>query len=151
MPFVVDASITVAWCFADEATPFTGAVLSRLQTDGAIVPAVWSLEVVNTLVIGERRGRVAPDDIAVFVLLLQTLPIEIEPASSLASAVGPVRDIAREHGLSSYDASYVELAPRRRVPLATLDRRMRAAAARLGVPLVAAAGGGTGEGESRSG
>ena len=136
MPFVLDASVTMAWCFSDEATPYTDAVLARFRTAGAIVPAVWSLEVINTLLIGERRGRVTSDDIAVFVNLLQTLRIEIEPASSLAAAVGPVHEIGRVHGLSSYDASYVELALRRRLPLATFDARMRAAAVDLGVPLV---------------
>ncbi|MDP9363694.1 MAG: type II toxin-antitoxin system VapC family toxin [Chloroflexota bacterium] len=126
-------------------------MLARLREAEAIVPAVWSLEVVNTLLIGERRGRVPSADIAVFVNLLQMLRIELEPASSLAAAVGPVREIGRVHGLSSYDASYVELALRRRLPLAALDARMRAAAVDLSVSLVAGPIDGAGDASSSVG
>ena len=136
MPFVLDASVTMAWCFADEGTTFTEAVLDRLRVEGAVVPAVWSLEVTNTLVLGERRQRASPAEIVAFARLLQTLPIEIEAASELSTALGPVHALAREHGLSSYDASYVELALRRGLPVATLDARMLTAAARLGVPVI---------------
>lgn len=86
------------------------------------------------MLIGERRRRISPVAVGAFARLLTALQIEVEASSGLAATLGPVRSIAREHGLSAYDASYVEVAVRRGVPLATLDAKMRTAAARLGVP-----------------
>ena len=144
MAFVLDASTTMPWCFVDEATPYTEAVLDRLRIEGALVPAVWPLEVANTLLVGERRRRISPAAIAAFTQLVQTLPIEMDEASGLAAVLGPIRSLAWEQTLSSYDASYVELALRRSLALATVDARMRAAAARLRVPLVGEATDGAG-------
>ncbi len=134
--FVLDASLTLAWGFADEATPSTEDVLDRLGGDGALVPAIWPAEVANGLIIGERRGRVSQAQIAHFVDVLTHLPISVNTEGGLALVFGPVLSLAREQGVSVYDASYLDLALRRGLPLATLDSRLRAAATRLAVPLV---------------
>lgn len=135
--FVLDASLAMTWCFPDEATAFSEALLDRLRVEGARVPSVWPLEVVNTLLLGERLHRLSSADVATFVRLLQALPIDVDAPSGLDLALGEVRALGKEQGLTSYDASYVELALREGLPLATADGRMRAAAVRLGVPLIA--------------
>ena len=135
MPFVLDASVSMSWCFEDEGNGYGAAVLEMLDGDEALAPAVWPLEVANALRAGERRRRLRPADVGRFAELLRALPISVE-GTSLERAVGPVLEIAREHELSSYDASYVELAIREGLPLATLDGDLRAAADRIGVPLV---------------
>jgi predicted nucleic acid-binding protein len=131
--FVLDASVTMAWCFEDEATPDTDAVLDRLGTDTAAVPAIWSLEVANVLLVAERRGRVSEAQSSRFAGLLAQLPIDIDdhPADIAALAALGLR-----HELSSYDASYLALAQRLGAGLATLDRPLAGAAARAGVDLL---------------
>lgn len=125
MPFVVDASVALAWCFEDEATPQTEAVLDRLSHDTAVVPSLWELEVSNVLLAGERRDRLTESQSARFVALLAQLPILVDTASV---DVGAVLAAGRQHLLTAYDAAYLVLAEREGVPLATLDARLRAAA-----------------------
>lgn len=134
--FVLDASVTMTWCFPDETTALSEALLDRLRDEGARVPSVWPLEVANTLLLGERQHRLSPADSATFVRLVQTLPIDVDGPSGLELALGAIRAIGKEQGLTSYDASYVELALREGLALATDDGRMRTAAVRLGVALV---------------
>ena len=135
MAFVVDASVTMSWCFEDEATPYTESVLERLRESRAEAPAIWPLEVANILLLGERRGRIPRPKTESFVRVLQELRIAVEDGLP-ATVLGPVLQIGREYGLTSYDASYLELAMRRGLPLATLDRRMIGAAEQSGVALV---------------
>ena len=131
--FVVDANVTMAWCFEDEATEATEAVLDRLRSERALVPAIWPVEVANVLLIVHHRGRVNEAQIGRFVRLLAQLPIDVDETSAdVASLVA----LGRTHELSSYDASYLLLAERAGLPLATLDDRLAKAAARAGVPLV---------------
>lgn len=133
--FVVDTSTTMAWCFNDEVTPATDALLDQLWTAGAIVPAAWSLEVTNALLVAERRRWVTENEATLLAQLLQLLPITVD-ADRAARMFGVVLSLARKHNLSSYDASYLELAMRQGLPLATQDARLRAAATRAGVPLL---------------
>lgn len=135
MPVVLDASVTMAWCFLDEATPYSYTIRDRVRGSGAIVPAIWALEVANALVLGERRQRLTQAQSVRFVEFLRILPITIEDRSA-ARVFGSVLPLAREHGLSAYDASYLELAIRDGLPLATQDERLRAAASGVGVLLV---------------
>lgn len=135
MPFVVDTSITLAWCIDAEATPATEAVLVRLRDGGAWVPAIWPLEVANALLAAERRQRLTRSQVAGSLRLLGNLPITIDETDR-GLAWGSVLTTAREQGLSTYDASFVDLASRRGLPLATLDTAMRDAARRLGVSLL---------------
>lgn len=135
MAFVLDGSVALAWAFADETSRYTEAVFDLLRDGGAIVPTIWSLEVANGLLVGERRQRLIRADVERFAQTLRSLPITIE-AGDVQSALGPVLALARAQNLSTYDASYLELAARQNLPLATLDLRLREAAARIGVPLV---------------
>jgi predicted nucleic acid-binding protein len=133
--FVIDASVTLAWCFADEASAETDAVLDRLERETALAPAHWPLEVANALRTAERRGRLDATDLPRLRALLAALPIEIAPVE-LATAMGGVLEAARTYDLSAYDAAYLDLAAARAVPLATIDGRLRAACARAGVDLL---------------
>lgn len=135
MSFVVDASVAIAWCIDDEATPDTEAVLDRLRADGATVPAIWPLEVANALLTAERRQRLPQIQVVGRLQLLARLPIAVV-RTPLIEAWGTVLTLAREQRLSAYDASYLELALRLRLPLASQDERLQAAATRVGVPLV---------------
>lgn len=88
--FVVDCSVAMAWCFADEATPATSLVLDRLVEEAAVVPPLWLLEVANVLILAERRGRIVAADLASYVELLFQLDIQIDaesPARSFADVL----------------------------------------------------------------
>jgi len=135
MPIVVDASVTLAWCFEDEGTPFTDFVLARLRVESAMAPAIWPLEVANALILGERRGRIGLDRIDEALDRLRSLPIVVT-AEPLDVVWSSMRSIARSLRITVYDASYLDLAVRNGVPLATLGGRLRDAARRIGVPLV---------------
>jgi predicted nucleic acid-binding protein len=136
-PFVLDASMTLSWAFEGESTPLTVAVLKSLEIVHAVVPALWSFEVASVLTTAERRGRMNAAAQAVFLERLRLLPIAIEyrPAAWLAQQILP---LARTYNLSAYDAAYLELAIRERLPLATLDDDLRQAATTAGVTLVGA-------------
>jgi predicted nucleic acid-binding protein len=133
VPFVVDASVTLAWWFEDEATPQTETILDRLSDDTAVVPALWELEVSNVLLSGERRGRLTESQSARFVALLAQLPILVDTASV---DMGAVLAAGRHHALTAYNAAYLVLAQREGVPLATLDSKLRAAAQAVGVAVL---------------
>lgn len=130
---VVDASITLSWCFPDEQTPLSLAVLDRLKAgDAAIVPAFWSVEILNSLLVGERRGRISAEQTQAFLRSLQALRPTLDNAT-LDRVTGPVQKLCRDHGLAPYDALYVDLAMRKKCPLATLDQPQRNAAVALGI------------------
>src|SRR5207253_1779150 len=112
---VLDASVALAWCFDDESSPFADRVADHLRSNIALVPAIWPFEVGNALVAAERRGRLSEADRPRLAELLAALPIEVE-GLALAQTLGPVTDLARPHGLSVYDAAYLELAQRLSVP-----------------------------------
>jgi predicted nucleic acid-binding protein len=132
---VLDASVTLAWCFVDEQSTYSLTVLERLQTgDHAVVPAFWSVEVLNTLLVGEKRRRITAEQTQMFLRDLRALAPVIDYAS-LDSVIGIVQTISRDHRLTPYDALYVELALRLGYPLATLDQAQRDAARSLGVAL----------------
>jgi predicted nucleic acid-binding protein len=133
---VVDASVSLAWCFGDEDEPDAERVLDRLRSGeiSATVPAVWPAEVTNGLLVAERKGRTREADTARLVGLLAELPITVE-SSGIRFAGSIVVGLAREHGLTVYDASYLELAERLGAPLATLDAQLRRAAQAAGVSL----------------
>jgi predicted nucleic acid-binding protein len=133
VPFVVDASVTLAWCFEDEADSQTEAILDLLSDDTAVVPSLWELEVSNVLLLGERRRRLTESQTARFVALLGQLPILVDTASVDMEAVLAV---GRHHALTAYDAAYLVLAEREGVPLATLDTKLRNAARAVGVQLI---------------
>ncbi len=133
--FVIDCSITMAWCFADEATAFSNELLDRLEVDSAVVPSHWFLEVMNVLAMAEKRKRITAAKSSEFITLLETLEIEVDEETA-DRAFAYILPLCRGHGLTSYDAAYLELALRSRMPLATLDTELRAGAKSLGVKLV---------------
>jgi predicted nucleic acid-binding protein len=133
--FVVDASVALTWLFQDQATAATIRLLRRLESDAVVVPALWYLEITNVLAIAERNGRVTVEQIDEFASLLGAAQIDVDNESHLA-ALTDILGICRKFGLSSYDASYLDLAVRRKLPLASLDEPLRKAAKRLGVKLL---------------
>ena len=133
--FVLDASIALAWCFADEATPATDALLDRLVDEEAVAPALWRLEVANGLTMAERRGRLSVAGLTRSVSLLQRLAVAIDPEGS-DRAFRELLDLARSERLTVYDAAYLELALRLGLPLASKDARLRTAANGLGLALL---------------
>jgi predicted nucleic acid-binding protein len=130
---VVDASVTLSWCFPDEQTPLSLSVLDRLNAgEPALVPAFWSAEVLNSLLVGERRGRISPQQTEAFLGDLRVMRPTIDSAS-LEQIFGPIQEICRVHRLTPYDALYLELAMRVQCPLATLDQPQKDAARALGI------------------
>ena len=138
MAFVLDCSVTMAWIFRDEATRETDRLRDSLVEGRAYVPSLWPVEVGNVLLVATRRGRVRMEEWPKIRQYLEALPIEIDPVS-LSAAMGPSLDLAHEYNLSVYDAMYLELATRMKLPLATFDRALGAAAkaAGVGVPTFA--------------
>jgi predicted nucleic acid-binding protein len=131
--FVLDCSVALSWFFAGEATPATDALLDELNRKAtAVVAQHWALEVGNTLLMGERRKRCSAADSAHFLAILGSLPIETDPETGL-HATATTLALARSHHLTLYDGAYLELAMRRNLPLATLDKELRSAAKKLGV------------------
>lgn len=124
---VLDASIALAWLIPDETDPGCDALLPRVEAEGAAVPAIWALEVGNILLLAERRARITPAGRLAAQAMLLALPIEPQPADTL-SAWGDAAPLALRHRLSLYDATYLELALRRGLPLATRDKALAAAA-----------------------
>ena len=128
MMFVLDCSMAMAFVLRDESTADTDAILDMLgQGSSAVVPALWRWEVANVLLVAQRRGRVASTDAHRHMAQLKGLPIEVDETAceeswSAAYALG------QKHSLSSYDAAYLEVAIRRGIPLASLDRELRTAA-----------------------
>lgn len=133
---VIDNSVVMSWCFRDAGDGYADAVLEHLVEGEALVPSIWPLEVANVLVAAERRGRLSTADSAHFLRLLSDLPIRILPETP-ARVTGEILILARQTGLSAYDASYLDLAMREGVPLATRDAALQKAAEVVGVVLVA--------------
>jgi len=130
---VLDASITLSWCFPDEQTPSALGVLDLLKAgDQALVPAFWCSEILNSLLVGERKGRISADQTRAFLADLRALRPTLDDAS-LERVFQDTQALCRQHGLASYDALYVELAMRSGSPLATLDKNQRDAALAVGV------------------
>jgi predicted nucleic acid-binding protein len=131
---VLDCSVTMSWLFREEFTPFAERILDEVTASRAVVPSLWPLEVGNVLLQAERRGRVSEADGSRFLALLGGLPIDVDALRGL-DWLHDVVPLARETGLTAYDASYLELAARFGVPLATLDRRLASAATGVGVAI----------------
>lgn len=132
---VLDASVALAWCFPDEVSEYADRVLLQAQGTNLYVPAIWAIEIANALWIGERRGRIHSPEIRRFADLLMDLNI-VEDLQRLPVAVANILPLAREHNISAYDAAYLDLAIRRRWPLATLDTAQQAAAHAAGIDVL---------------
>lgn len=135
MSFVLDSSVALTWCFGDERTPATEALLKRVAEMGAVVPVLWPLEVLNALAMAERRRRVDRDTRHRLAALLRDLPIRVD-IDSASMAWTDTAALAERYQLTLYDASYLEVARRLSLPLGTLDGALRKAADSLRVPLL---------------
>jgi predicted nucleic acid-binding protein len=130
--FVLDTSVTASWFFEDEGGDYSSTVLESLNNAEAFVPSLWSLEIANVLIIAGRRGRCSEAEATRFIELLDDLPITIDEDTA-HRAMHTTYQLAREYGLTAYDASYLELAMRLGAPLATMDRQLANAAQKAGV------------------
>ena len=133
--FVLDASVTLAWCFPEESTTHTEAILDLLANGAeAIAPPIWPFEVANALLAGERRKRVTVAQVTSLLSRIAELPISVDPVR-VDRAFERILSFARQEQLTEYDAAYLELALRESLPLATLDDRLRQAARSAGIAL----------------
>jgi predicted nucleic acid-binding protein len=135
--FILDCSIAVAWCFEDEASEACDALLERVRDEGALVPSLWYLELGNVMIQAERRGRIMPADVSTRLELIGDLPIVIDDETP-PRAFHETLALARAQNLTTYDATYLELAIRRGLPLATNDKRLRSAGIHTGVQIIPA-------------
>lgn len=136
--YVLDNAVAMAWCFSDEATPYTENLLDRLSNlvDTAVVPALWLYEVANVSMLAVRKGRITKEKAITFLNDLIDLPIEVEAPGSRAEVFPILTSLMERHGLTSYDAAYLELVLRRKLPLATLDTALTDACKALGERLI---------------
>ncbi|CCQ52575.1 MULTISPECIES: type II toxin-antitoxin system VapC family toxin [Crocosphaera] len=133
--FVLDCSISISWVLVDEDDDYANSILDLMTDATAFVPEIWSLEVVNTLLVAERRNRMTIEQSEQAIKLLQSLPIVIDTLTS-SQAFQQTLKLGREQSLASYDAAYLELALRKNLPLATNDNRLIEAAKRCQVRLM---------------
>ena len=132
MPFVLDASVTLTWCFEDQSSDYSKAVLAALQTDTAYVPVIWELEVLNALLGAERKKLLSH---AYCLGFWQTLnSFSIKRSDGLVQPL-ELYSLGLDYKLTSYDATYLELAIKLGIPLASLDKKIKSAAEQAGVKL----------------
>ncbi len=135
MGFILDASIALSWCFSDESSALSHQLLDRLEIESAYVPTIWQLEVGNILVSAERWKRISFAEINQFIEILSKLNIEIDNETDL-KAFHEILSLAYAEGLTTYDASYLELGMRKGLPLASKDLQLCKVAERLGVQIL---------------
>ena len=132
MRFVLDASVVITWAMRDESHPQADLAFTRLQAGSAVVPAIWWYEILDILIVNERRGRIAEADSLQFLRDLKAFSIDILfPQDELE-----LIDLSRKHKLSIYDAAYLAIALRENLPLSTLDKNLESAARIEGVGLL---------------
>ena len=135
MRFVLDNSVTMRWFFGDgkpQELVYAGKVLDAMQEATAIVPMTWGLEVANVIAKAEEKALVTEARSGAFLEMLEDVDIEVDSAT-FAHALSDTLQLARRYKLSAYDASYLELALRLGIPLATLDEDLQKAAKKAGV------------------
>jgi len=132
--FVLDCSITMAWCFEDEMNDYADSILENLKDSTAIVPTIWPLEVANVLLIAKKNKRITEVQAASFIDALSALPIIVDQ-STTSRAMHSIFVLANKADLTIYDAAYLELAIREEIPLLTLDNGVIKAAKKMNIPL----------------
>lgn len=137
MSFVVDNSVALAWCFEDEHTPAVMDLLERVAETGAFAPSLWPLEALNGLLMAERRKRLDSRRRRRLAGFLRALPVTLDTETADQAWTATVR-LAEHYRLSVYDAAYLELAQRLKLPLATRDRDLIRAGKAVGVALLGA-------------
>ena len=135
MSLILDASMALSWYFADEQTDAADTILDRVAEQGAVVPSLWRLEVANALQVSVRRKRFDMAFRNRALLQLSQLNIAVDPDTD-TNAWSATLKLSDQFQLTLYDAAYLELAQRRALPLASLDRPLRKAAGTLGIELL---------------
>ena len=126
--FVLDASTVLTWCFPDEEARKAREISERIAAgDSVVVPSFWRHEILNALLVGERRKRLTPELVEAFITELNGLPVEVDQPTP-ANVFDTTQTLCRKHGLTAYDAAYLEIAMRDGYPLATVDADLRRAA-----------------------
>jgi predicted nucleic acid-binding protein len=133
--YVMDTSVTLSWLFDDEVTPSTRLLFRQLPTSRTLVPELWLFELSNAILNARRRNRVSEPEVTQFLDRLLRQPLTIDRTAS-DRALSAIRSLADRHNLTAYDATYLDLAIRAALPLATLDDHLARAAREAGVPLV---------------
>jgi predicted nucleic acid-binding protein len=133
--FVLDASIVLTWCFPDEESKKAQEVAERIAAGDRVIVPAWRHEMLNALLVGEKRKRLTPELTQAFIDDLVRLPVDIDIPSS-STVFNLVQALCRKHGLTPYDAAYLEIAMREKNGLATVDQDLRRAAAAEGVELI---------------
>lgn len=132
MRFVLDCSVAISWCMTDENDTYANAIWNLMSENEAIVPTIWWLEIVNVLIVAERRQRITETQTAQELSMLQSLPIVVDTNADQQSTTATLA-LARQYNLAAYDAAYLELSIREGLLLATIDGRLVEAARRCGV------------------
>lgn len=135
MIFVLDNSVAMRWCFGDGSPKdreYAGKVLDAFETARAIVPVTWGLEVANVIARAEIKGLWPKTRSLEFLAMLSGLDIEVDE-ETFSRSLSDTLQLARRYKLSAYDASYLELASRLEIPMATLDENLQKAAQKAGV------------------
>ncbi len=132
---VIDASVSLAWCFPDEANEDANRILIALKGQRILVPTIWGLEITNALATGQRAKRISSSEILRFISLLEELTIK-EDSLSVASSIANVLPLTQKYNLSAYDASYLAVALRNNASLATFDLKLQNAARKSKVKLL---------------
>ena len=128
--FVVDCSVSAAWIFEEQADAYTESALDALAQAPALAPAWWRVEMVNVLLMLEKRGRLSATDAVQALRMLERLPVQTEDR---ASSAFDLHALARRHQLTSYDALYLDVALARGLPIATRDKALARAAVDSGI------------------
>ena len=135
MRFVVDSSVSLSWCFPDEATPVTTALFELARRSELVVPPLWHLEMGNVLGVHLRRGRITPEWLDQILASLAKFDIHTELVPGFVDIPTYLFDM-RLHRLTAYDATYLVLAKQGNLPIATFDNEIIAAAHRAGVSVI---------------
>jgi predicted nucleic acid-binding protein len=135
MSIIADISVVLAWLFEEEQTQDALKLLPLIQEQGLLVPPLWWTELENGVLMGERRARKSQDDLSSFLKLVRALPIQTDdtPRHRVSDAIV---SLGRQHSLTAYHATYVELALRTSSPLATFDIAIRKCAPALGIKIL---------------
>ena len=135
MPFVLDASVAISWCFPGdptEDTPYSRRILKEMISDDAVVPEIWGFEIANNIFVScNRRKRITEQQVQEYLGLLKALPIRVSPQPLWANV--DLESTARRHNLAAYDVAYLDLARRMGIPLATSDGPLSDAAKASGI------------------
>lgn len=134
--FILDCSTAMAWCFEDENEPNAFSALRRLQNHSAYVPFLWFLEIANVLAVAEKRERIKKAESVRFLELLQSLSIVEETPPNSWERLTRILELARSHRITAYDATYIDLAMRLGLPIATCDKKLRTAAEQAEIAIV---------------